>query len=75
MVVSMKVGDLICLSSQAVCVYGFSSDKGLITGRVQQKKYSANAGYPDDWHIMINGKIVIVGFEIERDCEVISEDR
>ena len=71
----MKVGDLICLSSQAQRVYGFDSDKGLVTGRVQQKKYSANTGYPDDWHIMINGKVEIAGFEIERDCEVISEDR
>jgi len=71
----MKVGDHVRLSEKAVSVYGFSSNSGLIIDKVSQNTYSASAGYPDDYHILINGKVELVGFAIEKDCEVIDESR
>tara|TARA_R110001583_G_scaffold12612_7_gene55846 strand:- start:15980 stop:16189 length:210 start_codon:yes stop_codon:yes gene_type:complete len=69
----MKVGDCIRLSEKAVCVYGFSSDTGLIVDRVPQLTYSAADGYPDDLLVLINGKVELMGFAIEKECEVINE--
>lgn len=69
---NINVGDHIRLSEQAVRIYGFDSDIGLIIDRVSQSTYSAAQGYPDDYHILINGKVELVGFNIEKHCKVIS---
>ena len=71
----MKVGDQIRLSKQAVHVYGFGSDIGLIVDKVSQFTYSAADGYPEDYQMLINGKVELVGFAIEKDCKVINESR
>jgi len=71
----MKIGDYIRLSEQAVSVYGFNSGTGLIVDRVSQASHSASDGYPDDYHILIDGKVELVGFDIEKYCEVINESR
>ena len=71
----MKVGTLIRLSKQAASVYGFDSTTGLIVDKVPQKIHSAAEVYPDDYHILINGKVELVGFSIEKHCEVVSESR
>ncbi|HIE84740.1 MAG TPA: hypothetical protein EYQ00_13265 [Dehalococcoidia bacterium] len=71
----MKVGDQIRLSERAARAYGFNSDTGLIIDKVSQNTYSAADGYPDDYHILINGKVELVGFAIEKDCKVINESR
>lgn len=71
----MKVGDQIRLSEQAVSVYGFDSDIGLIIDRAPQSTYSASQGYPDDYHVLINGKVEILGFETDKHWKVINESR
>ena len=71
----MKVGDQIRLSEQAVSVYGFGSDIGLIIDKVSQSTYSAAQGYPDDYHVLVNGNVELIGFDIEKHCEVINESR
>ena len=65
------IGDHIRLSKEAVNVYGFGSDIGLIVDRVSQSTYSEAQGYPDDYYILVNGKLELVGFEIEKHCKVI----
>jgi len=67
----MKIGDHIRLSEQAVRVYGFSSDIGLIIDKVPQSTYSAAQGYPDDYHVLVNGRVELIGFDIEKHCKVI----
>lgn len=67
----LRTGDHIRLSKQAASVYGFSSDTGLIIDKVPQKIHSASEDYPDDYHILIGGKIELVGFSIEKHCKVI----
>lgn len=71
----MKIGDCIRLSETAVRVYGLGSDTGLIVDRVPQKTYSASEGYPDDYRVLINGKVELMGFGIEKTCEVLNENR
>ena len=71
----MQVGDLIRLSELAVGVYGFDSDIGLIVAKVPQSIHSAAQEYPDDYQILINGKVEIAGFDIEKHCKVINESR
>ena len=71
----MNVGDQIRLSKQAVSVYGFDSDIGLIVDKVPQSTYSAAQGYPDDYHVLVNGRVELMGFDIEKHCKVINESR
>ena len=71
----MKVGDYIRISDQAARVYGFDSNIGLIVDKVPQSTYSAGQEYPDDYHVLIDGKVVHMGYAIENDCKVINEGR
>ena len=71
----MKPGDQIRISDQAVRVYGFDSNIGLIVDKVPQSTYSAALEYPDDYHVLVDGVVVHMGYAIENDCEVISESR
>lgn len=71
----MKVGDAVRFSKKAVKVYGFSSDLGLV---VDTERYpGAWGGLPDDYHILINGKIELVGNQIDAEghVEVLNESR
>jgi len=65
----MKVGDHIRLSEQAVRVYALSSDNGLIVGRLPNDADN----YPDDYYVLIDGKLKHMGFAIEQSCEVVSK--
>ena len=68
----MKVGDTVRFSKNAVKVYGFGSDIGLI---VDTEGYSG--GWPHDYRILINGKVELVGNQIDAEghVEVINENR
>lgn len=72
----MKVGDAVRFSKKAVKVYGFSSDLGLI---VDTESYPGAwaKGFPDDYHILINGKIELVGNQIDAEghVEILNENR
>jgi hypothetical protein len=69
----MKVGDQIVLSPATVRAYNLSSDNGLIVGRLPNDA----KGYPDDYHVLIDGELVHMGFAIEEsnNSEVISETK
>lgn len=71
----MKIGDTVRFSKAAVNVYGFDSDIGLIVDKVPQSTYSAAQGYPDDYQILINGKVELIGSQIDAEghVEVIDE--
>jgi hypothetical protein len=71
----MNVGDQIRLSELIVGVYGFDSDIGLIIDKAPQSTYSEAQGYPDDYHVLVNGRVEIMGFDMEKQCEVINENR
>ena len=75
----MKVGDTIRFSKKSVKVYGFGSDIGLV---VATESYPGPPGThfyasPSDYRILINGKIELVGGQInaEGHVEVINESR
>jgi len=75
----MKVGDTVRFSEKAVRVYGFGSDLGLV---VAMESYPGPPGThfyskPDDYRILINGRLELVGNQItsEGHVEVISESR
>lgn len=66
----MKVGDHIRLSPATVRVYELNSDNGLIVGRLPNDA----KGYPADYHVLIDGNVIHMGFAIEQieNGEVIS---
>lgn len=66
----MKVGDQIVLSPAVVRVYNLSSDSGLIVGRAENDA----TGYPQDYQVLIAGKVVHMGFAIaeSNNSEVVS---
>jgi len=66
----MKVGDHICLKQAIVRVYNLSSNNGLIIERVP-----SDTGYPNDFYVLVNGSIHLMGFAIEHAAEVINESR
>ena len=71
----MKPGDQIRISDQAVRVYGFDSNIGLIVDKVPQSTYSAAQEYPDDYHVLINGRVEILGFDMKKHWKVLDENR
>ena len=74
----MKVGDTVRFSKKSMKVYGFGSDIGLI---VDTESYPGSPtehhGYPDDYRVLINGKVELVGSQIDAEghVEVINESR
>ena len=74
----MKVGDTVRFSKKAVKVYGFDSDIGLIVDtECYSGSWTESHGYPDDYRILINGKIELVGNQIDAEghIEVLNENR
>ena len=69
----MKVGDQIVLSPAAVRAYNLSSDSGLIVGRLANDA----SPYPQDYQVLIEGKLVHMGFAIaeSNNSEVVSESK
>ncbi len=67
----MKVGDQIRLSPATVRVYELNSDIGLIVGRLPNDA----KGYPADYHVLIDGNVIHMGFAIQQieNGEVINE--
>ena len=70
-----SIGEHVRLSEQAVTVYGFDSDIGLIIDRAPQSIYAAAQGYPDDYHVLINGRVEILGFDMKKHWKVLDENR
>ncbi|MBC8408837.1 MAG: hypothetical protein H8E12_08985 [Rhodobacteraceae bacterium] len=66
----MKVGDQIVLSPAAVRAYNLSSDIGLVVGRVPNDA----TPYPLDYHVLIDGDVIHMGFAIAEpnNSEVVS---
>ena len=69
----MKVGDQIVLSPATVRAYNLSADNGLIVGRLSNDA----TGYPQDYCVLIAGKVVHMGYAIaeSNNSEVVSEGR
>lgn len=68
----MKVGDTVRFSKKAVKVYGFDSDIGLV---VDTESYRGSRTV--DYRILVNGKVELVGNQIDTEghVEVINESR
>lgn len=58
----MKVGDQIRLSPATVRVYELNSDNGLIVDRLSNDA----KGYPADYHVLIDGNVIHMGFAIQQ---------
>jgi len=71
----MKVGDTVRFSKKATKVYGFGSDVGLVVDTESYRGSWTEGTFPDDYHILINGKIELVGNQIDAEghIEVINE--
>jgi hypothetical protein len=65
----MKVGDTVLFSKKAVKVYGFDSDIGLV---VDTESYHGSdlEEYPSLWLVLINGKVELVGSQINAEGHV-----
>jgi hypothetical protein len=67
----VKVGDTVLFSKKAVKVYGFDSDIGLV---VDTESYHGTdlcaEEYPSLWLVLINGKVELVGSQINAEGHV-----
>lgn len=72
----MKVGDTVLFSKKAVKVYGFDSDIGLVVGTESYDEVLSRIQgtdleeYPSLWLVLINGKVELVGWEIDAEGHV-----
>ena len=73
----MQVGDTVRFSKKAVKVYGFGSDIGLIVDTESYPGSWTEDMYPDDYRILINGKVELIGNQIDAEghVEVINASR
>lgn len=72
----MKIGDTVRFSKAAVKVYGLDSDIGLVVDTERYAmSWTESHGYPDDYRILINGKVELIGHQIDAEghVEVIDE--
>jgi hypothetical protein len=71
----MKVGDSVRFSKVAVKVYGFDSDVGLVVDTESYPGSWTEGMYPDDYRVLINGKVELIGGQIDAEghVEVIDE--
>ena len=66
----MKVGDIIRLPNGACLNLELKSDIGFVVGVIPRED-----DYPDDFEVMADGLVHIMGFQLADNVEVISESR
>jgi hypothetical protein len=66
----MKVGDTVRFSKKAVRVYGFTADVGLVVAMESYPGHSQSLEHTRDYRILINGKVELVGSQIDAEGHV-----
>jgi len=66
----MKVGDVIRIPSGARNAFKLKSDIAIVVGTVPREDV-----YPDDFEVMVDGIIHVMGHQLEDNAEVLNEGR